>query len=76
MVQKIEIYSLNDPYTYKVRYIGKAKDSQKRLKSHIRDSKRRNTPVYQWIRSLAQPPKIGIILIKSKEIPEVFSFVG
>lgn len=48
----VEIYELIDPVTSQVRYIGKANDSNKRLKSHIRDSRRRNTPVYLWIRDL------------------------
>ena len=47
-----EIYALSCPKTGAVRYIGKANDSAKRLKSHIRDSRRRNTPVYAWIRKL------------------------
>lgn len=47
----IEIYGLFDPDD-NLRYIGKARDSQKRLKSHTRDCRRRNTPVYCWIRSL------------------------
>lgn len=48
-----EIYALRDPATNEVRYIGKANDSMKRLKTHIRDSRRRNTPVYSWIKKLA-----------------------
>lgn len=49
---KAEIYGLFDPRTEALRYIGKAVDSQKRLKSHARDSVRRNTPVYLWMREL------------------------
>ena len=47
-----EIYALCHPQTGEVRYIGKANDAQKRLKSHIRDSRTRKTPVYSWIRKL------------------------
>lgn len=54
----VEIYALIDPITNEVKYIGKANDSVKRLKSHIRDSRRRNTPVYIWIKSLI---KLGVI---------------
>lgn len=50
--EAVELYALSDPETGEVRYLGKANDSQKRLKSHLRDSLRRRTPVYDWIRSL------------------------
>lgn len=36
-------------------YIGKANDLNKRLKSHIRDSKTRNTPLYNWFRKYGIP---------------------
>ena len=48
----VAIYALSDPRTGEVRYIGKANNPCARLKSHIRDSRRRNTPVYCWIRHL------------------------
>lgn len=48
----VEIYALTDPRTGERRYIGKANDSKKRLASHIRDSRRRDTPVYRWIKKL------------------------
>jgi hypothetical protein len=47
-----EIYGLLDPGTGELRYIGKANNSRKRLASHLRDSRRRDTPVYRWIRKL------------------------
>ena len=49
----IEIYCLAHPITGEIRYIGKANNTANRLKSHLRDSTRRNTPVYSWIRKLA-----------------------
>lgn len=49
-----EIYGLYDPRDGALRYIGKANDSAKRLKSHFRDSRRRDTPVYRWFRKLAE----------------------
>ena len=58
-MEKVEIYALLCPNTKDVRYIGKANDSEKRLKSHIRDSRRRNTPVYCWIK------KLLLILLKN-----------
>ncbi len=54
----IYIYALRDPDSLNVRYIGKAVDVDKRLKSHIRDSKIRNTPIYKWFRSLQKTPVI------------------
>lgn len=66
----IEIYSLKDPISGEIRYIGKAVDSQKRLLTHIRDAKRRNTPVYQWIRQLllmGLMPMVDVINIVKKE---------
>ena len=51
------------PNTKDVRYIGKANDSEKRLKSHIRDSRRRNTPVYCWIKKLLLSNQIPIVKV-------------
>lgn len=48
------IYALKDA-DGSVRYIGKANDPDKRLKSHMRDSVRRDTPVYRWIRKNGKP---------------------
>jgi hypothetical protein len=47
-----EIYALCDPESGDIRYIGKANNAAKRLAGHIRESKRRDTPVYRWIRKL------------------------
>lgn len=47
------IYGLTDPRDGRVRYVGKANDPTSRLKGHLRDCRRRNTPVYAWIRKLA-----------------------
>jgi hypothetical protein len=49
-----EIYGLFDPRSGELRYIGKAANAERRLKSHKRDAKRRTTPVYVWMRDLAQ----------------------
>lgn len=38
-----------------LRYIGKANDAQRRLKSHMRDARRRNTPLYAWLRKHGVP---------------------
>jgi hypothetical protein len=47
-----EIYALCDPRTGEVRYIGKARDSQARLMSHLREKRRGHYPVYCWIAKL------------------------
>ena len=60
----VEIYELIDPRDQSVRYIGKANNSQDRLKSHLRDDRRRDTPVYRWIRKLASmglTPQIKVV---------------
>lgn len=46
------IYALHHPLTGELRYIGKANDADKRLKSHLRDAKRLSRPVAAWVRSL------------------------
>lgn len=69
------IYALTDAKTGEVRYIGKANDPIKRLKSHMSDSRRRDTPVYRWIRKNGIP---GMVVLhedcddwKSKEVFEI-----
>lgn len=49
-----EIYVLYDPREQEPRYVGKANDSQRRLRGHLREamSGRRHTPLYAWIRDL------------------------
>lgn len=46
------IYALVDPDTGELRYIGKANDPAKRLKGHMRESRRLMRPVNQWVRSM------------------------
>lgn len=47
------IYGLVDPRDGAVRYLGKANNPAARFKGHLRDSRRRQTPVYCWMRKLA-----------------------
>lgn len=49
-----EIYGLYDQCDT-LRYIGKANCARKRLASHMRDSRRRDTPLYRWIRKNGRP---------------------
>lgn len=61
----VEIYALSDPRTGKVRYIGKANNSARRLKAHIRES-RRKTPLYRWIAKLSAlglKPDMSVICV-------------
>jgi predicted GIY-YIG superfamily endonuclease len=55
------IYALCCNETGEVRYIGKADDPEKRLKSHIRDSRRRNSPVCNWIKKHGKPNMVVLV---------------
>lgn len=46
------LYYLIDPITNKVRYIGITNNPERRLKEHIRDSKRKNSHKDNWIKKL------------------------
>lgn len=58
---KPSIYALTDAVTGEVRYIGKANNPKDRLKGHMRDSLRRDTPVYRWIRKNGIP---GMVILQ------------
>ncbi len=53
MSQSVEIYALLDELG-EMRYVGKANNSARRLRSHLLDSRRRDTAVYRWIRKCSQ----------------------
>ena len=55
-IDEVEIYGLYDPDTNELRYIGKARNSAKRLKGHLYD-RQKKTPVYAWIRVLVDQGK-------------------
>ena len=59
------IYGLYD-FDGKLRYIGKANDAGQRLKSHMRDCRRRNTPLYAWIRKHGRP-EIRVLEVCSED---------
>lgn len=48
----VTIYGLCEPATGELRYVGKANDTAKRLATHMRDCRRRVTPVAKWVASL------------------------
>lgn len=54
------IYGLCDRETGEIRYIGKAVDPEKRLAGHMRECRRRNTPLYAWLRKHGEPKMVII----------------
>lgn len=65
----VEIYGLYDPDTNELKYIGKARDSAKRLKTHIWDAANGKRPVCVWIRGLIAQrkcPKVEVL----ERVPE------
>lgn len=59
----VQMYALCCPDSGDVRYIGKAVCAKKRLSSHLRDARRRNTPVYCWIRKLQDSGKLPVMKV-------------
>lgn len=58
----IKIYTLSDPITKEIRYVGKTKYSlSKRLKGHCWAHPSKTTHCYNWITSLAKKGKLPII---------------
>jgi hypothetical protein len=59
-----DIYGLYDPDTNELRYIGKANNAEKRLKSHLSDARRNNKrPVCLWIQELTALGKLPVIRV-------------
>jgi hypothetical protein len=63
MSDTVEIYGLVDPRDWEMRYIGKAVRAAKRLASHLRDCRKRKTPVYQWINELLAAGLLPVVVI-------------
>lgn len=61
MESTITIYALCCPDIGEVRYIGKANDMEKRLKSHVADMGRRDYPLYRWMRKLNRECKLPVV---------------
>lgn len=60
----VYIYSLIDPRDDEVKYVGKTKDLAERLKSHLKDAKRSNTPKNAWLlklRRLGLKPQVEVL---------------
>jgi len=57
----VSIYGLKDKRTGKLRYIGKANDPERRMKTHMRDAQRRDTPVCRWLRKHGEPEMVILV---------------
>jgi len=75
MKETVKIYGLYDPVTGALRYIGKANDAAARLKTHLRDARRRDTPVYRWIRKLARNGMVPNMKVLAECQPELWPSV-
>ncbi len=62
MSQRVSIYALCDPITEEIRYIGKANHPEKRLKGHMRETRRRS-PLYDWMGKLQGEGKVPKMII-------------
>jgi predicted GIY-YIG superfamily endonuclease len=60
---KISIYTLTDPSTNKIRYVGQTNDPKRRLSRHINNSRafKDKRHISNWIRSLTSAPIMDII---------------
>jgi len=65
----IEIYGLFDPDTGELRYVGKAKNSQKRLKCHLFERKL-TRPVNRWVKSLVDQGKCPVLKVLETVLDE------
>lgn len=58
----VKIYTLADPKTLEIKYIGKTiKTLNRRLSTHLQDSKKYNHKCANWIKSLKYKPIIELI---------------
>lgn len=65
----VEIYGFYEPDGGDLRYIGKANNSLKRLKTHIWDSRKGRRPVCQWVAGLIAAGKApGMVVLET--VPE------
>ena len=66
-MEKVYIYTLEDPITSEVRYVGKANNIQQRYKSHLNKARKHQIHKKNWIKSLKNK--------KLKPIVEVIDIV-
>lgn len=62
-IENVFIYTISDPITNSVRYIGKTIDIKNRLRDHIKRSKNNKTHKDKWISSLIKQGHKPVILI-------------
>jgi group I intron endonuclease len=55
------IYTLSDPVTNEIKYVGKTIDIKERYRKHIENMIKRKTYLYSWMKSLSNFPIIEII---------------
>lgn len=60
---KIYIYTLSDPETNEIRYVGKSGNPNKRFKTHLYNSKRIKGYIHNWIKSLLKKNQLPILSI-------------
>lgn len=60
---KIFIYTLSDPNTNEIRYVGKSYSPTIRYKNHINQSKIHHSHVNRWINKLLEQPALPILNI-------------
>lgn len=58
----VEIYGLFDPDTGELRYVGKANNAAKRLKTHLQERVHKR-PVNNWVRSLVMQGKSPVMRV-------------
>jgi hypothetical protein len=64
--KRAKIYGILDPDTNSVVYIGKANNVNARWKSHLRDSKRKKSRLYNWLnQQLAENKTIRVVELAS-----------
>lgn len=63
MKEKPYIYTLSDPTTGEVRYVGKSNNPKKRLNDHIHSCHKKSTHKNNWIKSLIRESKKPILII-------------
>jgi len=64
------IYALQDPFTEKIKYIGRTINPKERLYGHICEGRNFNTDKAQWIKSILDQGKIPMIKILEETIKE------
>ena len=60
---KVSIYSLSDPDTGEVRYVGKSIDVKRRFWTHCREQKNDNTHRARWIAKLLRQEKLPMLTV-------------